>query len=322
MLSEILRITGNLNNSGEPREIQINLRVPIIPMIQFPGYMREVLPKNPQERCFVHISGTSGAGKTTCTQTLVGALGQEFDITHFDMDWYLAGDLKWRISHESPDPKQPYLCGINPACFNLPEVAEALKKLRRGGDIEIPVYNRMQHHREGYTAYKPGRIIAVEGIHALDEGIVSEGSIRCLVVADLHSRLMRKLIRTLRVNQRGSFDEIVAEYLERMEPAYQHYVEGLVAHTDILVNNSGMGNFDSDIITSKEEVPIDNVIVPRKSYGSLGQEESVGLVRDHQGATHFLYHHKGKLLLNECVSDPVLSSLMEYYEFRAEEARR
>lgn len=308
----------HLYNICELAEVKTNPHVPVLPMHLVSSYLDQRIQDLSQERIFIHIAGTSGSGKTTVAQMIVRELAQRYDVKHFDMDVYLAEDLKERISHEPPTPGQPYLCGINPACFNLEEITRDLKKLRRGEAIQIPTYDRAHNKRTGYELYKPARIIVVEGLHALDGPIMDENSIGCLVASDLHSRLKRKLIRTLIINKRGSLDQIVSEYLTSMEPGYRYHMKDLVAKSEIVIDNSGTANLDITPIAHDDSSIVGSAVIPKEGVGKLESCEKIQIcpVQEAGAVVRFLYRYNDKLILNEPISEETLARIMQYYEFK------
>ncbi len=189
------------------------------------------------ERPIVLLAGPSGSGKTTTAHLLESLLDQGGHETHtLSMDNYfnsmtqaqrlLAAEKK--LDLESPERVDHLL------------LQEHLNKIAKGETVDLPTYNFVTSQREynGQTlTRKPGEIVILEGIHALNPAVVGlpeEKTVRLYVSVRtrltndegkrLHPsliRLMRRMLRD-RVGRGRQIEETLAmfESVERGEQLY------------------------------------------------------------------------------------------------------
>ncbi len=102
---------------------------------------------------FIGLAGHSGAGKSTLAEHLErqgGVKRFRFDSFYKDRDQcpQLDGRPHWDL----------------PESLHLGQAYEALRELKAGEDIMLPVYSRGEDRRTGEILYKPSPVIFVEGL--------------------------------------------------------------------------------------------------------------------------------------------------------------
>jgi uridine kinase len=101
----------------------------------------------------IGLAGHSGAGKSTLAEHLErqgGVKRFRFDAYYKDRDECptLDGRPHWDL----------------PDSLHLAEAAAALRDLKEGNDILLPVYSRREDRRTGTMLYKPAPVLFVEGL--------------------------------------------------------------------------------------------------------------------------------------------------------------
>ncbi len=169
--------------------------------------MADYIRTHSKERPIVLLSGPSGSGKTTTAHLLEQLLDRGGHETHtLSMDNYfnpmneqqrlLAAEKK--LDLESPERVDHTL------------LQEHLHKIIEGATVGLPTYNFVTSGREyngEMLTRKPGEIVILEGIHALNPAVVGLPedktvrlyvSVRTRVESDSGERLHPSLIRLMR----------------------------------------------------------------------------------------------------------------------------
>lgn len=293
---------------------------PVIPTSELSQFaigriVPELYSNNP---VFIHLAGTSGSGKTECSKSLARKLKPYGSVTVLDMDRFLA-DSSAPIDHTPPDPSMPYLCGFNPLSFNLEEVKDVLDSMRQGNRVSVPIYDRTTHKRIDYEHCAPSKFVIVEGMHALDADIATGASLTCLVSADFHTRLMRRAMRVLRVfGRKKELDKLITQYINSIEPGYQHHLLQLKAAADVIVdNNKQNGSLNLSPLPPE---PIDGdccqSLIPLPQYGTLKPLEYLTLTESTQGDKSVRYYDNGSKLFEGVVDNNTVELLRSFYRFR------
>ena len=117
---------------------------------------------------------------------------------------------------------------------------------------------------------EPKKVIVVEGIMALvDKEIRKLGDIKVFITASAERRFLRRLIRDKRERGR-SFENIVSQYFNTVQPMYGEIVEPSSIYADFIINNDGVKNIAVDILTVLLEEEIES---SSHSYSPQSMEE-------------------------------------------------
>ena len=188
------------------------------------------------ERPIVLLSGPSGSGKTTTAHVLEKMLDEMGCETHtLSMDNYFL-----TLSEEERIGAQEGTIDLeSPSRLNIPFMNAQLEDITDCKPVELPVYDfpTSTSLLSGEILHrKPGELVILEGIHALNPDVVTLPdtktekvyiSVRTRVVCDGHTihpenvRLLRRMIRD-NINRGRSFEQTCTAYksVKRGEDLY------------------------------------------------------------------------------------------------------
>jgi len=133
----------------------------------------------------VGLAGISGAGKST----LVEHLENQGGIKRFRFDAFYKDEAEYAKDGERPNWDAP-------ESIHLDRAFEALKELKNGNEIWLPIYNRRESRCVGKTIFKPEPIIFVEGLLLFsDERIRELFDLRLWLEVSEEEGLRRRLQR-------------------------------------------------------------------------------------------------------------------------------
>ncbi len=191
----------------------------------------------------IGVAGGTGSGKSTFTNRIKAAFGDEVAIVYHDNYYKSRNDIPFeerkKINYDHPDALETDL------------FIEHIKKLKSGEPIECPVYDYTQHNRSGKTVtVYPKKVIIVEGILVLQNDALRDLlDIKIYVEADADERIMRRAIRDMKERGRD-LSGIFEQYVKTVKPMHYLYVEPTKAKADIVIN-SGMNDVAFDIVKTK-----------------------------------------------------------------------
>lgn len=197
------------------------------------------------ETVIIGIAGGTGSGKSTFTNRLKEAFGDDVAVLYHDNYYRAQDDIPFeerkKVNYDHPD------------AFETELLLKQLKDLKAGKPIQCPVYDYTQHNRSDKTeTVEPRRVILLEGILVLaDEKLRNLLDIKVYVEADADERILRRVIRD--VKERGRDIEGVAnQYLTTVKPMHYLYVEPTRALADIVIN-SGKNQVAFEIVKNNIE---------------------------------------------------------------------
>lgn len=193
----------------------------------------------------IGIAGGTGAGKTTFLKKITQSLGSE-EITIIQHDAYyrdrsnLRTDKRETINYDHPDALETDL------------LVAHLQKLRKGHQIEIPIYDFITHTRKATTrAIYPQRVIIVEGILILKPIALHElMDIKIYIDTDADTRFIRRLRRDV-VERGRTMHSVIQQYLNTVKPMHLMFVEPNKQHADIIISGDGDNKVALDMLLSK-----------------------------------------------------------------------
>ncbi|CAI8188502.1 MAG: Uridine kinase [Formosa sp. Hel1_33_131] len=192
----------------------------------------------------IGIGGGTGSGKTT----VVNQILSEFpagEVEVISQDSYYMD-----TSHLSFEER----CKINfdhPQSIDFELLESHLKSLKKGDNINQPVYSFKTHNRTGETTItKPKKVVIVEGILILSNTeLRSLFDIKIFVHADSDERLMRRLKRD--IAERGrDLDEVLERYQTTLKPMHQQFIEPMKAFADIIIPNNHYNTVAVNVVKS------------------------------------------------------------------------
>jgi uridine kinase len=140
----------------------------------------------------------------------------------------------------------------HPDAFDTELLLAHLAQLGSRQAIEKPVYDFVSHTRSGTTQrVASADVIVIEGILLfVDERVRAACDVKIFVDADADIRLIRRLRRD--VMKRGrSLDEVIAQYLETVQPMHLQFVEPSKRYADVIVPRGGHNAIAIEMIVAK-----------------------------------------------------------------------
>ena len=166
----------------------------------------------------IGIAGGTGSGKSTFTNRLKDAFGDQVTVLYHD-NYYRAHD-------DMPFEQRKKL--------NY----EHLNKLKNWEAIDCPTYNYANHNRAEATIHiEPRPVILLEGILVLyDEALRNLLDIRIFVDADADERILRRILRDTKERGRD-IENIIDQDLTTVKPMHALFVEPTRAYADVVTNS-------------------------------------------------------------------------------------
>lgn len=193
----------------------------------------------------IGIAGGSGSGKTTVVKKIVESLPKE-SVAVISQDSYYKDN-----GHLTPEERSQ-INFDHPNSIEFDLLIEHLDQLRKGQDIEMPIYSYLTCARAKETeSLAPKKVIIVEGILILTNSQLRERfDIKTFVDAEADDRLMRIIQRD--IQERGrNFMEVLTHYDTYVKPMHQQFIEPTKRFADIIVPQGGANTVAIDILASR-----------------------------------------------------------------------
>lgn len=193
----------------------------------------------------IGIAGGTGSGKSTFTNRLKAAFGDDISVLYHDNYYKAQDDIPFeerkKVNYDSPDSLETDL------------MISHVKALKEGKTIESPTYDYTIHTRAKETVtVEPRKVLLIEGILALENvELRNLMDIKVFVEADADERILRRVVRD--VKERGrDVEDIARQYLETVKPMHYIYVEPTKYLADLVIN-SGMNDVAFELMKTKIE---------------------------------------------------------------------
>ena len=192
----------------------------------------------------IGIAGGTGSGKTTLMKNLIARFG--------DVVTVLSHDNYYRRHDELTYEERCQLNYDEPAALETDLMARHLDILRRGGEIDCPVYDFTVHNRSDETIrISPEKVIIVEGILIFENKELRDlMDIKVFVDTDADVRLCRRIVRDVRERGR-TLESVVDQYQTTVKPMHEQYVEPSKKYADIIIPEGGRNLVALDMITGR-----------------------------------------------------------------------
>ena len=192
----------------------------------------------------IGIAGGTGSGKTTLMKNLITEFSDDVTVLSHD-NYYKRHD---ELTYEER-------CRLNydePAALETDLMARHLDILRRGGEIDCPVYDFTVHNRSDETIrISPEKVIIVEGILIFENKELRDlMDIKVFVDTDADVRLCRRIVRDVRERGR-TLESVVDQYQTTVKPMHEQYVEPSKKFADIIIPEGGRNLVALDMITGR-----------------------------------------------------------------------
>ena len=178
----------------------------------------------------IGIAGGTGSGKSTFTNRLKAAFGDQVAVLYHD-NYYRARD-------DVPFEERKKINYDHPDAFETELLLKQLKRLKEGRAIDCPVYDYARHNRSRQVLrIEPRPVVLLEGILVLADPRLRELlDIKIYVEADADERILRRVMRD--VKERGrDIEGVVQQYLTTVKPMHYLYVEPTRSLADLVINS-------------------------------------------------------------------------------------
>ena len=206
------------------------------------------------------VGGGSSSGKSFVTQEVLKNVGEE-NVTRMTMDDYYLDQAdipladRYKVNYDHPKALDWLL------------MRKQTHALKEGPPIEIPVYDFVHLTRSNQIeVVVPKKVVIVEGIMALvDKQVRNLGDLRVFIQAGAERRFLRRIIRDAKERGR-SFENIVTQYFNTVQPMYDEIVKPSSEYADLIINNDGVKNLAIDVLTCviQEQLDIANNVKAEK----------------------------------------------------------
>ena len=206
------------------------------------------------------VGGGSSSGKSFVTQEVLKNVGEE-NVTRMTMDDYYLDQAdipltdRYKVNYD------------HPKAFDWPLMRKQIRALKEGLPIEKPVYDFVHLTRSNQIeVVTPKKVVIVEGIMALvDKQVRNLGDLRVFIQAGAERRFLSRIIRDAKERGR-SFENIVTQYFNTVQPMYDEIVKPSSEYADLIINNDGVKNLAIDVLTCviQEQLDIANNVKAEK----------------------------------------------------------
>lgn len=180
----------------------------------------------------IGIAGGTGCGKTTVVNQIINELPDD-EVGVISQDSYYQD-----TSHLSFEERTK-INFDHPRAIDFDLLGQHLQALKRGENVEQPVYSFVKHNRTKDTILThPRKVMIVEGILILTHPEIRDMfDIKIFVHADSDERLIRRLKRD--ITERGrDIDEVLNRYQTTLKPMHQQFIEPTKEYADIIIPNN------------------------------------------------------------------------------------
>ena len=192
----------------------------------------------------IGIAGGSGSGKTAITNRLKEHFGSSVTV--------ISHDSYYRSTSALTEKERAGLNYDHPNAFDTQLLAEHIKTLLQGREVDIPVYDYKTHQRLSCTQrIEPSEVLIVEGILIFEnEELCSLFDIKIYVDTDADIRLARRIRRD--VSERGrSLDSVLEQYIATVKPMHDCFVEPTKKRADIIICEGASNSVALDMLISR-----------------------------------------------------------------------
>ena len=192
----------------------------------------------------IGIAGGTGSGKST----LINAIKNEFcdEITILSHDYY------YKAHNELTFEERKHLNYDHPNSFDTDLMIKHIKELKKGKEINRPVYDFTIHNRLDETVtLKPSKVIIVEGILIFEnKELLKLFDIKVFIDTDADVRILRRIVRD--VKDRGrTLDSVVEQYLTTVKLMHEQFVEPSKKNADIIIPEGGFNKVAIDMLNQR-----------------------------------------------------------------------
>lgn len=192
----------------------------------------------------IGIAGGTGSGKTTVVNKILQQLNAQ-GVNVLSQDNYYHDN-----QHLSLQEREA-LNYDHPKSIDFELLLKHVKALKKGENIEQPVYSFVTHSRTGdHVKIEPRNVLIVEGILVLtNPELLKEYDLKVFVHADSDERLIRRIRRD--TQERGrDLSEVLHRYQTTLKPMHQEFIEPSKNEADLIVPNMRHNSVAIDFLTT------------------------------------------------------------------------
>ena len=192
----------------------------------------------------IGIAGGTGSGKTTVVNNILQQLNAE-GVNVLSQDNY------YHDNHQLSLSEREALNYDHPKSIDFELLVKHVKALKRGENIEQPLYSFVTHSRTGdHVTIEPKNVLIVEGILVLtNQELLKEFDLKVFVHADSDERLIRRIKRD--TQERGrDLHEVLHRYQTTLKPMHQKFIEPSKNEADLIVPNMRKNSVDIDFLST------------------------------------------------------------------------
>src|SRR5215207_8007846 len=193
----------------------------------------------------IGICGGTGSGKTTVANRILESVNAS-DVVFIQQDSYyrnlkdLPLDYRQAVNFDHPDALDNDL------------LVHHIRKLKAGGEVELPLYDFKTHARLNETVLiEPKPIVIIEGILIfVDPRLLEQMDIKVFVDTPDDIRFIRRLRRD--IAERGrTVESVIEQYVATVRPMHMQFVEPSKRHADVIIPEGGHNLVSIDLLSGK-----------------------------------------------------------------------
>lgn len=192
----------------------------------------------------IGIAGGTGSGKTTVVNNILQQLNAE-GVNVLSQDNY------YHDNHHLSLQEREALNYDHPKSIDFELLTKHVKALKKGENIEQPLYSFVTHSRTGdFVKVEPKNVLIVEGILVLtNPELLKEFDLKVFVHADSDERLIRRIRRD--TQERGrDLHEVLHRYQTTLKPMHQEFIEPSKNEADLIVPNMRKNSVAIDFLST------------------------------------------------------------------------
>ena len=192
----------------------------------------------------IGIAGGTGSGKTTVVNKILQGLNAE-GVNVLSQDNYYHDN-----QHLSLNEREA-LNYDHPKSIDFELLLKHVKALKKGENIEQPLYSFVTHSRTGVLVQVERKnVLIVEGILVLtNKELLKEYDLKVFVHADSDERLIRRIRRD--TQERGrDLNEVLHRYQTTLKPMHLEFIEPSKNEADLIVPNMRHNSVAIDFLTT------------------------------------------------------------------------
>lgn len=193
----------------------------------------------------IGVTGGSGSGKTTVSQSILDQLPNT-SITILQQDSYYKDQ-----AHMTMEERRE-INYDHPLAFDTDLLVDQLNDLLQRKTIKKPVYDyKILTRSNQIIEQEPKDVIILEGILILDDKRLRNlMDIKVFVDTDDDIRIIRRIQRDTKERARD-LDSVINQYLATVKPMYHQFIEPSKRYADIIVPEGGRNQVAIDLLTTK-----------------------------------------------------------------------